>query len=43
MLFMPNLVFHYAFAYEMPHTPLDYFGVFVGIKSKTPRYAGRGR
>ncbi len=31
MLFMPNLVFHYAFAYEMPHTPLDYFGVFVGV------------
>lgn len=31
MLFVPNLVLEYATTYEMPSTPLDYFGVFVGI------------
>jgi protein-S-isoprenylcysteine O-methyltransferase Ste14 len=31
MLFIPNLVLEYATTYEMPRTPLDYFGVFVGI------------
>ena len=31
MLFVPNLVLEYATTYEMPSTPLDYIGVFVGV------------
>ena len=31
MLLVPNLVFEYATSYEMPETPLDYFGVLVAI------------
>ena len=31
MLFLPNLVLHYAMTYEMPETPLDYVGVFLGL------------
>lgn len=31
MLFVPNLVLHYAMTYTMPDTPLDYIGVGVGI------------
>jgi protein-S-isoprenylcysteine O-methyltransferase Ste14 len=29
MLFIPNLLIDYATTYEMPGTPLDYFGVIV--------------
>ncbi len=29
MLFVPNLVLHYAFDYRMPTTPLDYVGAAV--------------
>ena len=31
MLFVPNLIREYATTDEMPDTPLDYFGTFVGI------------
>jgi len=31
MLFVPNLILEYATMYEMPGTPLDYFGVVVGV------------
>ena len=31
MVFVPNLVLEYATRYEMPDTPLDYFGVVIGI------------
>ena len=31
MLFVPNLMLEYATSYEMPATPLDYFGVVLGI------------
>ena len=31
MLFVPNLVLEYATTYSMPDTPLDYFGVLVGV------------
>lgn len=31
MLFVPNLVLEYATKYELPATPLDYFGVLLGI------------
>ena len=30
MLFVPNLILHYATTYEMPSTLLDFVGVFVG-------------
>jgi protein-S-isoprenylcysteine O-methyltransferase Ste14 len=31
MLFVPNLILEYATRYEIPKTPLDYFGVFLGF------------
>jgi protein-S-isoprenylcysteine O-methyltransferase Ste14 len=31
MLFVPNLILEYSTTYEMPDTPLDYFGIFVGV------------
>ena len=31
MLFVPNLVLEYATVYELPSTPLDYFGVVLGV------------
>ena len=31
MVFVPNLVLEYATRYEMPDTPLDYFGVVISI------------
>jgi protein-S-isoprenylcysteine O-methyltransferase Ste14 len=31
MLFVPNLVLHYAMTYTMPDTPLDYVGVGIGL------------
>jgi protein-S-isoprenylcysteine O-methyltransferase Ste14 len=31
MVLVPNLVLEYATRYEMPDTPLDYFGVVIGI------------
>ena len=30
MLFVPNLMLHYVFSYDMPDSPLDYVGVVVG-------------
>jgi len=30
IIFVPNLVLEYATRYEMPSTPLDYFGVLIG-------------
>jgi protein-S-isoprenylcysteine O-methyltransferase Ste14 len=30
MLFVPNLMLHYVFSYDMPDNPLDYVGVVVG-------------
>ena len=30
MIFVPNLIFHYATTYEIPRTLLDYVGVAVG-------------
>ncbi len=35
MLFVPNLVLEYATRYELPSTPMDYFGVLVGIAGIT--------
>lgn len=31
MLFLPNLLIHYATRFGMPVTPLDYFGVLVAL------------
>jgi len=31
MVFVPNLLLEYATRYEMPDTPLDYFGVVISI------------
>jgi protein-S-isoprenylcysteine O-methyltransferase Ste14 len=31
MLFVPNLILEYSTTYEMPETPLEFFGVFVGV------------
>lgn len=31
MLFVPNLMLEYATRYDMPETPLDYFGVVLGV------------
>jgi len=31
MLFLPNLILEYATSYEIPSTPLDYFGLVVGV------------
>ncbi|MFH1279903.1 MAG: isoprenylcysteine carboxylmethyltransferase family protein [Candidatus Eisenbacteria bacterium] len=31
MLLVPNLILAYSTTYDMPDTPLDYFGVFVGV------------
>jgi protein-S-isoprenylcysteine O-methyltransferase Ste14 len=31
MLFMPNLMLEFATSYEIPDSPIDYIGVFVGI------------
>lgn len=31
MLIVPNFILHYSTTYELPDTPLDYFGVVVGI------------
>jgi len=45
MIFVPNLVLEFATRYEMPSTPLDYFGVAISIVGITVvlRYAGWGR
>lgn len=31
MLIVPNIILEFSTAYEMPDTPLDYFGIFIGI------------
>ena len=31
MLFVPNLLLEYATRYELPSTPLDYFGALLGL------------
>ncbi len=31
MLFLPNLVLHYAVTFELPSTPLDYVGFILGL------------
>ena len=31
MLIVPNIVLEYSTAFEMPDTPLDYVGIFVGL------------
>ncbi len=35
MLFVPNLVIHYAASYELPSTLLDFIGVVVGLTGIT--------
>jgi protein-S-isoprenylcysteine O-methyltransferase Ste14 len=40
MLFVPNLVVEYATEYEMPSTPLDYFGVLLGLAGLVVCVAG---
>lgn len=31
MLFVPNLVIHYAISYDPPKTPIGYLGVFIAV------------
>jgi protein-S-isoprenylcysteine O-methyltransferase Ste14 len=31
MLIVPNVILEFSTTYKMPDTPLDYFGVFVGV------------
>jgi protein-S-isoprenylcysteine O-methyltransferase Ste14 len=31
MIFVPNLILHYATSYELPSTLLDYVGVVIGV------------